>query len=598
MREDLGIEASDRSSALWGKGSNGGSRSSALWGKKGGRGLLVASLGVLTLCAPLGAGAHAGWGNKKRDRSNDATYVAPGVFQAAAKDPNSKLRVLIQSTGSTDDAKRAVKGLGSLRREFRRVGVVVAELPGGRIEALSKNPGLIVTLDAPVEKADYTSSQLWAYQSGAAKLWPTLLKPAPTGATIAVVDSGIDKRSPSFGDGQRIVARQVLTELQPNSGDDGRGHGTFVAGLAAGQADGYAGVSPTSNLVDLDVMNDMGMARTSDVIEACEWILDHKDSKGIRVANFSLHSSAVLSIRYHPLNRAVEKLWFAGVVVVAAAGNYGVEGGPSGVQHSPGNDPFVITVGAFDLDGSAYPWRHDIPSWSAYGYTNEGFAKPDLVAAGRYLVAPTSPNATLATEKPERVVAPGLIRLSGTSFSAPIVSGVAAQILARHPSFTPDQVKGALMATARRIPGASRLEQGRGEVNAVRAVAIGAPPNPNSGLNAFVVADASGGSVPAFDASAWYDALRSDSAWDSSAWNDSAWNDSAWNDSAWLDSAWNDSAWLDSAWLDSAWNDSAWNDATTYEDNADSEPDGASYPLDPQDLLEINSDPALATPVP
>jgi serine protease AprX len=269
-----------------------------------------------------------------------------------------------------------------------------------------------------------------------------------------------------------------------------------------------------------------------------------------------------------------------------------VAGGPSGVKHAPGNDPFVITVGAVDLNNSARPVRHDVPSWSAWGYTNEGFAKPDLVAAGRYMVGPVPTSATLLSEKPENLVSTGYMRLSGTSFATPVVAGIAAQVLARHPEYTPDQVKGVLMATARRIPDASALEQGRGEVNAVRAAYYSrTPPNANMSLNGFVVADPAGGSLPVWDASAWYDHMQNDSAWDSSGWADSAWLDSGWADSGWADSAWNDSAWLDSAWLDSAWADS-----TSYEDNAEGDGVGEPEPLTPTAAAEIASDPALALP--
>jgi hypothetical protein len=184
------------------------------------------------------------------------------------------------------------------------------------------------------------------------------------------------------------------------------------------------------------------------------------------------------------------------------------------------------------------------------------------------------------------------MRLSGTSFATPIVSGIAADILARHPEYGPDQVKGALMMTARRLLEAERLQQGRGEVNAVRAATLSrTPANPNLALRPFVVPDPAGSGAPVFNASAWYDAMRTDSAWDSSAWTDSGWADSGW-----ADSAWTDSAWLDSAWLDSAWTDSAWADATTYEDNVAGEPDGATQLLDATDAAEIDSDPALALP--
>jgi subtilisin family serine protease len=80
---------------------------------------------------------------------------------------------------------------------------------------------------------------------------------------------------------------------------------------------------------------------------------------------------------------------------------------------------------------------------SAYGYTLDGFAKPDITAPGRYMVGPVPAASTLVTEKPASVVASGYIQLSGTSFAAPVVAGAAAQILSAHPTWTPDQVKGA-----------------------------------------------------------------------------------------------------------------------------------------------------------
>jgi len=363
--------------------------------------------------------------------------------------------------------------LGELRDKLDVIGAVSVEIPAGWVYELERLSGLTVTLDAEVEVTAFSAKQLWAHQNGAAAFWGTPTNPGPKPPTIAIVDSGIAKGLLSFGDGKRIIDRQVFTSLsQDGSKDDGRGHGTFVAGIAAGEAPGYTGVAPRADLVDLDVMDDRGMARTSDVIKACEWILENKESKNIRVANLSLHSSSVLSIRHHPLNKAVEKLWFGGVVVVAAAGNYGTPTGPSGVKHAPGNDPFVITVGAYDLEGSARIQNHDVPSWSAYGYTSEGFAKPDVVAAGRYMVGQAPVGATMGIERPDRIVAPGYLKLSGTSFAAPIVSGMAAQILARKPGWTPDQVKGAIMMSGRRMPDATLLEQGRGEVNLVRALAL------------------------------------------------------------------------------------------------------------------------------
>src|SRR5438128_1440032 len=128
---------------------------------------------------------------------------------------------------------------------------------------------------------------------------------------------------------------RVIVQGTRSAPGGGYGHGTFVAGIAAGSAPGYAGATPTAPLVSIDVMNDEGMALTSDVIAACDWIVAHKAQYNIRVANFSLHSTAAASIFWDPLDKAVEKLWFDGVVVVTASGNYGVNGQPTTIAYAP-----------------------------------------------------------------------------------------------------------------------------------------------------------------------------------------------------------------------------------------------------------------------
>src|SRR2546423_5096690 len=117
-----------------------------------------------------------------------------------------------------------------------------------------------------------------------------------------------------------------------------------------------------------------------------------------------------------------------------------------------------------------------VAPFSAYGRSWDGFARPDLVAPGRYIVAPSPAAGSLTAQYPGNVVAPGYLRLSGTSFAAPIVAGAAAQLLARHPSWTPDDVKGALMQTARAVaPGAAVGAAGAGEIDAASAAAVDSP---------------------------------------------------------------------------------------------------------------------------
>ena len=206
-----------------------------------------------------------------------------------------------------------------------------------------------------------------------------------------------------------------------------------MAGIAAGGADGYTGATPQAPLVSLDVMDDHGVARTSDVIAAAQWILANKDTYNIRIANFSLHSANKSHFFQDPLDQAVEKLWFNGVVVVAAAGNYGLGDRPSGVTYAPGNDPFVITVGAIDIGGTKNAKDDVNAPWSAYGRTLDGFMKPELAAPGRYMIGPVPTGSTLAVERADKLAAPGYIQLSGTSFAAPVISGAAAQILGQAP---------------------------------------------------------------------------------------------------------------------------------------------------------------------
>jgi serine protease AprX len=234
---------------------------------------------------------------------------------------------------------------------------------------------------------------------------------------------------------------------------------------------------------------------------------------------------------YDPLDKAVERLLLSGVVVVAAAGNYGVEGQPSGVPFAPGSDPFVITVGADDIDGSVSTNDDYTAPWSAYGYTLDGFAKPDIAAPGRYMVGPVPAASTLVTEKPASVVAPGYIQLSGTSFAAPVVAGAAAQILSAHPTSTPDQVKGALMVTARPAGDSAPLSAGVGVVDIAKAVALSSAPNPNAALNRFVTTDVSGGK--AFDAASWASTASANASWASASWSDASWASASWSQASW-----------------------------------------------------------------
>jgi serine protease AprX len=513
--------------------------------------------------------------------------------------PNALTKMIIQSSESTSDASQAFQSASrgdrmpdreQVKDKFKFVDAVAVSLKAKKVFELAKFPGLTITSDAKIKlSALPTSKHVWPTAENIRPFYADNEKYRATMPTIAIVDSGIDKNRADFDGGARVIHEEVITQLLPNSPGDGRGHGTFVAGIAAGSAPNQAGAAPAANLVSVDTMDDRGMARTSDVIAAAEWIYKHRVEYNIRVVNMSLHSTTPSNFTKDPLDKAVEKLWFSGVVVVVAAGNYGKPYGPSGVPYAPGNDPFVITVGAVDLEGSTNVKKHDIASWSAYGYTMDGFRKPEIAAAGRYMIGPVPVASSLPRERVEHVVSPGYMRLSGTSFAAPIVAGAAAQILARHPSWTPDQVKGALMLRARFIPEAPPGSAGVGELNAQRSADVTRPPNPNLALNRFVVPDPTGGSTPVFDAVSWSDVARAGVSWDSVSWSDVSWSDASWSDVSW-----SDVSWSDVSWSDVTWSDVLAHEDVTWEDAAEGDPvPSLDYEMTPEEAAAAAADPDL-----
>jgi serine protease AprX len=484
---------------------------------------------------------------------------------------------------------------------------VAAQLTGRQILKLAYEQDIgAITSDVPVALSGYSNKQRWPMVTGIKKVWET-----STGQqlpAIAVVDSGVDRSRPDFGG--RVLTQVTMTSLLPNSPGDGRGHGTFVAGIAAGSASGYAGAAPTAPIVSIDVMDDSGMAMTRDVIAAADWILQNKDRYNIRVANFSLHSGAWASILWDPLDRAVEKLWFNDVVVVTAAGNYGVAGAPSGVPFAPGNDPFVITVGADDPDRSVATHDDEAAPWSAYGYTLDGFAKPDLGAPGRYMVGPVPLASTLPVERPGNVVAPGYMELSGTSFAAPIVAGAAAQLLAVHPNWTPDQVKGALMLSAKPARSAAPLSLGVGIIDASKALDVTDPPNPNAALNRFLVS-ASGGSGKVFDAASWANAAKADASWASASWANASWASASWSSASWASASWASASWASASWASdstatASWANASWASSSSA-DNAegDASSDGGQLWTSPTEVyaeevalgLDLDADGVIGDPL-
>jgi serine protease AprX len=545
---------------------------------------------MLAMASVAGAGV-SGFGNAKYGNgfANLKSYVPDTLLSAIKQNPKQSFDVILQGdrkvkahgwmtkvlqdkSGSADENVSS----GDVKREFSSISGAELTLTGRQILRLAKR-GTVESI-VPNETVKLSSvqlplynPQLWPWATGAPADW---MRYAPDAATIAVIDSGIDASRSDFGG--RVIGQVNMASLSPNSPGDGYGHGTFVASIAAGAAPMYAGVAPKAELLSVDVMNDQGQATVADIVKACDFILANKTKYNIRVVNMSLHAVNRASVLFDPLDQAVEKLWLNGIVVVAASGNYGTAGTPSGVPFAPGNDPFIITVGAADI-GTSVGGNDDLAApFSAYGYTPDGFMKPEIGAPGRYMIGAVPAGSALPKLRPANVTDPvnGYMQLSGTSFAAPVVAAAAAMLLAQHPDWTPDQVKGALMTTATPEPGVKDGALGVGDVNVARARmfnrAVSSIPNPNAGLDQFVKTAADGTKV--FDSTAWQAAALQNSAWDAAAWSDAAWSDAAWASVAWGSVAWSDAAWASvaygtAAWSDVAWSDAAWSDAA-WADNA------------------------------
>ena len=248
---------------------------------------------------------------------------------------------------------------------------------------------------------------------------------------------------------------------------------THVAGLIAGNGASstgskysrtFEGIAPQANIINLRVLDQNGQGTDSSVIAAIGAAINLKPLFNIRVINLSLGRPVYESYTLDPVCQAVENAWKNGIVVVVAAGNNGryqpTDG--YGTITSPGNDPYVITVGAMKTMGT--PTRVDdlVASYSSKGPTAiDAVTKPDLVAPGNLLVSLEAPNSTLFNEYPGNQISNSFyinggnsassssyFSLSGTSMAAGVVSGVVADLLQKSPSLTPDQVKARLMKTA------------------------------------------------------------------------------------------------------------------------------------------------------
>jgi serine protease AprX len=482
--------------------------------------ICLVSLAFILLIGFVGQPAEVDWSSSGLD-----SYIVQGANVDAV------VELVEKHGGFVTSRLEIIHGVGAL-------------VPSGAVSTLLAETGITaITPNYPVEAVNapgygpFNAPADYPEVVGADLVWDEGITGA--GVTVAVVDTGLGPHNGiKFnidGKQQGRILGWANFVLNGNGLVDLNGHGTHVAGIIANTQKGsdgkWNGIAPGVSLVSARVLNDEGRGTYEQVINGIQWVVANKDLYNIRVMNLSLIAAVRTPYWADPLNQAVTYAWANGITVVAAAGNGGPDPMSIGV---PGNNPYIITVGAYTDNYTIYDWTDDyITPFSSAGPTPDGFVKPDVVAPGAHMVSSMMAGTNLVKNGQVNYESQHYYSMAGTSQSAAVVSGIAALMIANKPSLTPDQVKFRIMYTA--LPWVdvettealySIWQQGAGRVNAPDAVLGEMEGQANYGMD--IWADLAGGHYAGysyFDEETGTFRLRGDfSDWDGGYW---AW-DGGW----------------------------------------------------------------------
>jgi serine protease AprX len=521
--------------------------------------------------------------------------VAGSVPRDAGADTRSgavqSSRIIVQKRLAADTGpERAVRRLGGqVTMALPIVGGFAATVPAAVVGQLARLPGVrAVTPDDRVRvqgaAAAGTIRSVYPKVVRADDAWARGI--TGRGVTVAVVDTGVAPNLPDLSGrlvpvvndltGQVTPCKNLSGELNCN---DSYGHGTFIAGLIAGNGTSsggsWKGVAPEASILSVKTAGADGSADVSNILAAIQWVVSFKDRYNIRVLNLSLGTDSTQSWKVDPFNYAVERAWAAGITVVVAASNQGPN--PGSIT-KPADDPWVITVGATDDRGTTGIGDDRLPDFSGRGPAPQGVAKPDVVAPGAHVISLRAPGSTVDTQYPWYV--DGSYRqASGTSMATGVVSGSVALMLQANPGYSPNRVKHALAATARDAASNDPMAVGAGLVDA-NAAAFSAPPGEaNQGLvrstgkgslalsrgSVQVQADNLLGSVlgPILGATLTAQLLL---------WNPLGYTSGGWLAPEWYVSTWEVHRWYRVNWYGNDWPGRRWHGSSWY-----GETDGEQY---------------------
>jgi serine protease AprX len=514
---------------------------------------------------------------------------AGALLPAAPASAADEVSVLVrESVPASNAAERLVTALGGrVTHELPLVDGFAATLPRSGLASLGGDDSVRgLWLDPRVRMASASTTAYDGSDPNLAWRKAIRLNHVPdsvdgSGVRVAMIDTGVAQ----VGDlGDRVVARVDFTP--GGAGDDAYGHGTHLAGVVAGDgaaSDGkWRGVAQGADIVSVKIAGADGATDVSVVIAALQWVVTHRDQYGIRVLTLAFGTDGTQSYAVDPLDAAVERAWAAGITVVVSAGN---RGSGSGTINKPGDDPYVVTVGAADTQGTAVRSDDELAPFSSRGPTQDGLAKPDLVAPGTTIVSTRAVGSTIDQQHPSAVLDGDYFKGTGTSQSAAVVSGVAALMYQENPSLTPDRVKGILIGTAFGGP-EYRNGGGAGLVDASGAVAAAntGPANPNANLDAsagtgsleasrgrfHVETDLDGDGVPdlvegeidvlgdPWDSTSWSSTSWSSTSWSSTSWSSMISENEGWSSTSWSSTSWSGMWWDSTSWSSTSWSSVSW----------------------------------------
>ena len=477
------------------------------------------------------------------------------------------------------------------------VGITLAGMFGAAPPADARPP---VPLAAASDPVDSGSLSVINQIIGADQAWAAGYTGA--GVDVALIDTGV-ALVPGIQSANVVNGPDLSFDGQTMPEDqrmiDGFGHGTHLAGIIAGRDTAssgdtgpaqFMGVAPDARLINVKVGAYDGSTDVSQVIAAVNWVVEHRTDNGIniRVLNLSYGTLSTQDAMVDPLAFAVEAAWRAGIVVVVAGGNDGLA---TNSLSNPAYDPLVIAVGASDPHGTLDVADDTIPAFATHGNKKRSV---DVVAPGVGVLSLNVPGSFI-DQTFYGAAGPQLVRGSGTSQSAAVVSGAAALVLQRYPQATPDQVKAQLKATATPMAKGTLEHKGTGVVNVAKAVTTPLPKAKSAktvslgtgsleaargpdhlSIDGNVLAGEqdifgnpwNGSLVARAPGSKWKLGIWNGSRWSGDGWSAAGWTNVLWDQASWAGTdfvdvslstaVWDGSRWSGSRWSGSRWSGSRW----------------------------------------